>query len=110
MEDSMNVLPARQLTRRPNEVPGFPLAAGLVIDANVDDLIDGPWHTHLMALLAAAANLENRRYANNRFAGIPPTPTAGLRVLVTLIASQRASRHRPTDPTLTAPEAPGWCA
>jgi hypothetical protein len=66
-------------------VPGFPLAAGYVIDADVDDLIDGPWHTHLMAVLDAAENLKNRRCINNRFAGIPPTPAV-------------------------APEALGWCA
>lgn len=91
-------------------MPGSPLAAGYVIDANVDDLIDGPWHTHQMVGFDSAANLENRLFANNRLAGIPPTPAVGLRVLFTLIAAQRASRHRPTDPILTAPEAPGWCA
>ena len=91
-------------------MPGFPLAAGYVVDANVDDLIDGPWHTPLMAVLDAATNLKNRRCINNRFSGIPPTPAVGLRVLVTSIAAQRASRHRLTDPTLAAPEALGWCA
>ena len=91
-------------------MPRFPLAAGYVVDANVDDLIDGPWYTHLMAVLDAASNLKNRWYANNRFAGISPTPAAGLRVVVTLIAAQRASRHGLTDPTLISPEALGWCA
>lgn len=91
-------------------MPGFPLAAGYVVDANVDDLIAGPWHTPLMAVLVAAANLKYRRYANNRFAGIPPTPAVGPRVLVTSIAAQRANRHRLTGPTLAAPEALGWCA
>jgi hypothetical protein len=91
-------------------VPGFPLAAGLVIDANVDDLIDGPWHTDQMTGFDIVANLENRLHANNRFPGIPPTPAVGLRVLVTSIAAQRASRHRLTDPTLISPKALGWCA